>query len=146
MSTTIFTAREYDPEKERRRRQRIIAVVSILVILAALGYAFRNWPYEHRVENFFNVLEKKDFKAAYAIWQNDPAWEQHANKYPNYPFSEFYRDWGPGGEWGVISSHQLAGSAAMGSGVIVAVRINGRVEPTRLWVEKKDKTLTFSQY
>lgn len=146
MSTTIFTAREYDPEKERRRRQRIIAAIAVLVILAALGYIFRNWPSEHRVETFFSVLEKKDYKAGYAIWQHDPDWEQHPTKYPNYPFTDFYRDWGPGGEWGVISSHQLVGSAAMGSGVIVAVRINGRVEPARLWVEKKDKTLTFSPY
>ncbi len=146
MSTTIFTAGEYNPEKERRRRHRIIAIVSILVILAALAYNFRNWPYEHRVSNFFTLLQNQDFKGAYALWQNDPAWEQHPQKYPNYPFADFYRDWGPGGEWGVISSHDMVGSAAKGSGVIVAVRINGRVEPARLWVEKKDKTLTFSPY
>jgi hypothetical protein len=146
MSTTIFTAPQYDPEKARRRRQRILAIVALVVILAALGYLFRNWPYEHRVNNFFELLEKRDFKTAYAMWQNDAAWEQHPDKYPNYPFADFYRDWGPGGEWGVIASHQVVGSARTGSGVIVAVRINGRVEAARLWVEKKDKTLTFSPF
>ena len=147
MATTIFTAREYDPEKARRRRQRIITIVSIVVILAVLGYLFRNWPSEHRVNNFFELVEKKDFKAAYALWQNDPEWEKHPEKYPNYPFAEFYgRDWGPGSKWGVISQHHVVGSAATGSGVVVVVRINGRVEPERLWVEKKDKTLTFSPY
>ena len=33
-----------------------------------------------------------------------------------------------------------------GSGVIVVVTINERKEPARLWVEKRDKSLTFSPY
>jgi hypothetical protein len=145
-TTTIFTARDYDPHKEHRRRQRIIVVVCIVVILASLAYVFRHWPDEHEVNHFFTLIEHQDYKGAYALWQNDPAWEQHPAKYPNYPFDDFMRDWGPASEWGAITSHQLVGSAAKGSGVIVAVRINGRLEPARLWVEKKDKTLTFSPY
>jgi hypothetical protein len=149
MATTIFTAKEYDPEKDRRKRQIILAVISLAVILGCLLYVFRYWPYEHRVNQFFTALEKKDYKQAYAIWQNDPTWEQHPDKFKNYPYSEFYQDWGPAGEWGVITSHRVEGSTAPrggSSGVVVVVTVNQRAEPARLWVEKKDKTLTWSPY
>jgi hypothetical protein len=149
MATTIFTAKEYDPEKYRRRRQIILAIVSVVVIVAGLLYIFRYWPYEHRVDQFFTALENKDYKQGYAIWQNDSAWEQHPDRFKNYPYAEFYRDWGPGGDWGVITSHKIQGGATPkggSSGVVVVVTINQRVEPARLWVEKKDKTLTWSPY
>jgi hypothetical protein len=146
MPTTIFTAGEYNPEKERRKRLRIMAVICIVIILGALAYSFRNWPYEHRASQFFTLLQAHHYKQAYALWLNDPDWERHPAQYKNYPFDDFYRDWGPGGEWGAIRSHDIVGSAAKGSGVIVVVRINGRVEPARLWIEKKDKTFTFSPY
>jgi len=149
MATTIFTAKEYDPAKGRRKRQILVAIVSLAVILASLLYIFRYWPYEHRVNQFFTALEKQDYKQAYALWQNDPAWEQHPGKFKNYPFSEFCQDWGPSGEWGAITSHKIEGSATPkggSSGVVVVVTVNQRVEPARLWVEKKDKTLTWSPY
>ncbi len=148
MSTTIFTAKPPSPEKERRKRQIIIAVICVAVIAGSLYYGLRNWPYEHRVNRFFDALEVKDYKAAYGIWFNDPNWQQHPQQYSQYTYDDFYRDWGPGGEWGVIKSHDIVGSARPkhGSGIIVVVRINGRVEPARLWVEKKTRTLTWSPY
>ncbi|MFB3814281.1 MAG: hypothetical protein ACE14L_09220 [Terriglobales bacterium] len=148
MSTTIFTARQYNPEKERRKRQIIVAVVCAVIIVAALLYTFRNWTYERRVDQFFSAIQQQDYKKAYGIWMNDPAWEQHPQKYTQYPFDDFYRDWGPGGEWGLVKTYKVVGSARPkgGSGVIVVVRVNDRVEQARLWVEKKDKTLTWSPY
>ena len=80
---------------------------------------------------------------------HDPDWKQHAEKYSQYPFNDFYRDWGPGGEWGKINSYKVYGSTSPrggGSGVIVEVVINNRAEHARLWVQKSDKTLTFSPY
>ena len=149
MSTTIFTASAYDPRKERRRRRIIIAILAVLIVLGGLAYAFRYWPYEHRVDNFFSALERQDYKRAYAIWKNDPDWERHPAQYKDYPFTAFYGDWGPGGEWGSIQSHKIEGAATPpggSSGVIVVVTINNRVEPVRLWVEKKQKTLTWSPF
>lgn len=149
MSTTIFTAPQYDPEKARKRRQTIVAILCAVIIVAGVLYIFRYWPEERRVDHFFAALENKDYKQAYGIWLNDPNWEQHANKYTQYPFDEFYRDWGPGGEWGAINSYKIEGATTPrqgGSGVIVVVTINGRAEPARIWVEKKAKTLTWSPY
>jgi hypothetical protein len=146
--STIFTAPEYDPRRGRRRRAIIATVVVVAVAIGILVYLYRNWPEERVVDHFFTALVNKDFETAYGIWLHDPNWKQHPQNYPNYSFREFYNDWGPGGEWGIIKSFHVDGSAnpKQGSGVVVVVTINERKEPARIWVEKKDKTLTFSPY
>ena len=148
VASTIFTAPQYDPRRERRRRAIIAAVVVIIVVVGVLAYLYRNWPEERVVDHFFNALVNKDFENAYGIWVHDPNWKLHPQNYPNYPFREFYNDWGPGGEWGIIKSYRIDGSAnpKQGSGVVVVVTVNERKEPARMWVEKNDKTLTFSPY
>jgi hypothetical protein len=148
VASTIFTAPQYDPRRERRRRAIIAGIVVAVAVLGLLAYLYRNWPEERVVDQFFSALVQKDFEKAYAIWMHDPNWKQHPEKYPNYSFREFYNDWGPGGEWGIIKGYRIEGSASpkQGSGVVVVVTINERKEPARIWVEKKDKTLTFSPY
>lgn len=147
MASTIFTAPQYDPRRERRTRIIIAVVVAAIMVVGIFAYLYRNWPEERVVNRFFTALVNKDFEQAYAIWLHDPNWKQHPAN-PNYSFREFYNDWGPGGEWGIIKSFHLDGSAnpKQGSGVVVVVTINERKEPARIWVEKQDKTLTFSPY
>ena len=125
----------------------VAAVAAAAIMVGVLGYLFRNWPEERVVDHFFTALVNKDFEKAYGIWLHDPDWKQHPQN-PNYSFRDFYNDWGPGGEWGIIKSFHIDGSASPknGSGVVVLVTINERKEPARIWVEKKDKTLTFSPY
>lgn len=148
MTTTIFEAKPYDPARERRRRLIIVSVISIVLIGAFLTWWFRYWPEEHRVDRFFTALEQKNYEEAYSIWMNDPDWKKHPQNYPRYNFGEFYTDWGPGGEWGLISNHHVDGAAAPkgGSGVVVVVTVNHRAEQARVWVEKSDKTMHFSPY
>lgn len=149
MATTILTAPQYDPKRERRKKQIIAGVILAVIAIGVLLYVFRNWPEERVVNKFFSALEAKDYEKAYALWMADADWKQHPQKYPNYPFNEFYRDWGPGGEWGLIRSYHIDGSAnpKHGSGVVVVVTVNERLaDKARIWVEKKDKTLTFSPY
>jgi hypothetical protein len=146
---TLLDAKQYDPTVDRRRRNIIATVVVVVLVLISLGWLYRNWPEEHVVDQFFAALQNSDFGKAYAIWMHDPDWKQHADKYSQYPFNDFYRDWGPGGEWGQIKSYKVYGSTTPrggGSGVIVEVVINERAEHARLWVQKSDKTLTFSPY
>jgi hypothetical protein len=148
MPTTLFEAPPYDPKRERRRNAILGLVVGAVIVLGVLGYLFRYLPYERVVDQFFTALEQKDFEKAYGIWLNDPSWKQNQAKHANYSFHDFYVDWGPGGEWGIIRQHQIVGSAAPkgGSGVVVVVRVNDRAEEARVWVERKDRTLTFSPY
>jgi hypothetical protein len=147
---TLLDAQEYDPERSRKRNRRIISIIAIGLIVLAVGWWFRYWPYEHVVGNFFESLQKQDYKTAYGIWMHDPQWQQHPDQYAKYPFNEFYRDWGPGGEWGLIKSQKVYGASPCptkrgdsGSGVVVDVIVNDRTEHAQVWVEKSDKTLSY---
>ena len=146
---TLLDAKQYDEVGARRRRNRIASAVVLLLIVVWLAWLYRNLPEERIVSHFFAALQNQDYEKAYGIWMHDPNWKQHAQKYSNYPFNEFYRDWGPGGEWGLIKSYQIYASGTPkggGSGVIVEVVVNGRLEHARIWVQKSDKTLSFSPY
>ena len=67
-----------------------------------------------------------------------------------YTYADFYRDWGPGGEWGLVKSHRIYGSAntkgLMSGGAIVEVIVNERAEHARMFVQKSDKTITVYPY
>jgi hypothetical protein len=146
---TLMDATKYDEAGARKRKIKIASAIFIILVLAWLAWSFRNWPEERVVDHFFGALQSQDYERAYGIWMHDPSWRQHPQNYSQYPFNEFYRDWGPGGEWGLVKAHEVYGSASPkggGSGVIVEVVVNGRSEHARLWVQKGDKTLTFSPY
>ena len=149
---TLFEAQTPDPrdEEKAKRRNRIIILIAVLLLIAVgTGYWFRYWPQERVVNNFFNLIEQKNYDAAYALWQADPNWKQHVDRYALYPFGQFQLDWGPTGDYGEITSHKVEGSLAPKSngpvsGVVVVITVNNRVQPACLWVEKKTKVISFS--
>jgi hypothetical protein len=146
---TLLDAKQYDVAAERKRRIKIAAVAVLVLVLAGLAWMFRNWPEERAVDHFCAALQQKNYEAAYGIWMHDPLAKQHPERYSQYAFNDFYRDWGPGGEWGLIKSYKIVGSvnpSGGSSGVIVEVEINQRAEHARIWVQKSDKTLSFSPY
>jgi hypothetical protein len=111
-----------------------------------LGWWLRYWPQEHIVGNFFDALQRQDYKTAYGIWMHDPQWEQHREQHAKYPFNEFYQDWGPGGEWGLIKTQKVFAASTCpggGTGVVVDVIVNDRTKHAQVWVEKSDKTLSY---
>jgi len=119
--------------KAQRRRRRAIAIAAFCVMLAGyLYFEFRNYPEEAQVKRFFQALQHQEYENAYKLWQ--PA--------PSYTFKDFSQDWGPNGlQWPVKQFH-ITGSTARGSGVIVRVMVNDK-ENVSLWVERKDKSLSF---
>jgi hypothetical protein len=146
---TLLDATRYDDAAARRRRNLIVSALALVLILATLVWSFRYWPEQHIVDRFFTALQEKRYEDAYGIWMNDPQWQQHPQKYSNYPYHEFYTDWGPGGEWGLIKSHSIYAADVPkggGSGVVVEIIVNDRVQHARVWVQKSDHTLTFSPY
>ena len=147
---TLLDAQPFDVGRARRRKIIIVVAILAVIALAALAWMYRNWPEERVVEHFFAALQRQDFESAYAIYFNDPAWRQHQQKYSQYTYADFYRDWGPGGEWGLIKSHHIYGSANTkgfgGGGVIVEVVVNDRAERARMFVQKSDKTITVYPY
>jgi hypothetical protein len=142
---TVFDAKPVDEAAERRKKRLVVGVVAALVVLAVLAWVFRYWREERVVNRFFQALEAKDYQTAYGIWMADPEWQQHPQKFTNYPYGEFELDWGPAGEWGEIKKYEIVATGTLkgASGVVVKVRINDRAEPARIWVEKSDRSLTF---
>lgn len=143
---TLLDAKEFDPEKERKRRTRIVLGILVVIVLLSLGWWFRYWREERIVGHFFDALQRQDYNTAYAIWMHDPDWQKHPQQYPKYPFNDFYRDWGPGGEWGTVKTQKVYGASGCpggGSGVVVDVVVNDRAEHAQVWVEKSDHTLSY---
>ena len=150
---SLFDAKPPD-EREIRRGKLIKSAVITIVVLAVLAgpllYIFHNYFEERATDKFFAALEQKDYKRAFGIWNADADWEQHADRYKDYTFGEFQLDWGPPGKYGEIKSHEVLGSVTPRSklteatGVVVAVRVNGRGEPECLWVDRKTKAIGFS--
>jgi hypothetical protein len=148
---TIFQAEAYDPRKARRRNIIILTAVVVVIVLAALAFLYRNWPEERVAAKFFTALQNKDYKAAYGYWIADPGWEEKP-PLQRYPFSEFYNQWGPGGDWGVIRSFHVDGSAVpkdssgSSNGVVVFVTVNDRKQQVSLFVDRKDHSITDSPF
>jgi hypothetical protein len=154
---TLFEAKPYDPAPARKRRKIIIAILLLLVVVAIGWWRLRFWPQEHLVDRFFDALQQQNYEQAYGIWMHDPAWKLQPAKYARYPYNDFIKDWGPGGEWGIIKTHHIDGAAvpsgysgspfATSSGVVVVVTVNDRVaDKAHVWVQKADDTLGFSPY
>jgi hypothetical protein len=143
---TLLDAREFDAAKDRRRKMRIIIAIVVVIVLLGVGWWFRFWPEERVAGKFFDALQKQDYNVAYGVWMQDPSWQQHPEKHARYPFNDFYRDWGPGGEWGLIKTEKVFGASTCpggGTGVVVDVVVNDRTEHAQVWVQKSDKTMSF---
>jgi hypothetical protein len=143
---TLMDAQPYDATRARRRRTAILLAIIVALIAAWCLYHYRDHAERAAGARFFAELQKRDYEGAYGIWFNDPGWKQHPQNYSKYEFNDFYRDWGPGGEWGLVKSYAVDCSLSPkgGSGVIVQVTVNERAERAYLWVQKSDKTLSFS--
>ena len=153
---TLFEAKPPDPAEEARKRWRKITVSIVAVVLIILGvvaYWNRFWAEERLVDKFFTAIEQKDYNKAYAIWRADPEWQQHTDRYKAYPYGQFQLDWGPTGTYGNITKHDIVGAVSppsnntVASGVVVAVRVNGIMDASKLaclWVEKSAKTISYS--
>jgi hypothetical protein len=153
---SLLEAPAYNERKEKLKVRLLIGAliaVALLVILTLAGFMlghgwlFSNLPAEHKVNNFFNALEAKDYNKAFAIYTNDPDWQQHPDKYKDYPLAKFTDDWTTDPDlFAPIRSHHVDisktdGTGTFGTGIIVAVRVNGN-HKIFMWYQKSDGTLT----
>ena len=143
-SMTLLDAPRYDARKARIRRNIIIGVIIAIPFIAFFTWFWWNWPEEHAVNRFFSAVEVKDYSKAYGIWNADPNWQQHPQQYSTYPYKDFMSDWGPNGEYGVITKAHVAVTKEYGNGVVIGVRINDNPKTLFLFVVRKTKTIGFS--
>jgi hypothetical protein len=129
---SLMDAPQYDERNERRKITILISIGVVILLLLILtfagyilghGWLFTNMRAEHRVSEFFNALEAKNYPKAYDIYENG-----HPD--PGYPLQRFTQDWTTYSPVNApITSHHVDisktdGSGAFGTGVIVAVRVN----------------------
>ena len=139
----LMDAKPVDEAREKRRRKAIVIAIVAVLVLGLIWWEVRFWPEEHVINKFFAAIESHNFEQAYGIWMADADWKQHPQKYDRYSYNDFYRDWGPGGDYGAIQTHKIQDSSNGGSGAIIETQINGRPVTVRLWVEKSDKSISY---
>ena len=142
---TLLDAKEYDAKGMQRKRRRIVGVVVAVLVIAGFVWWNRFWPEQRVADHFFAALQKQDFENAYGIYFADPGWRQHQDQHSQYPYHEFWQDWGPGGEWGLIKSYKVYGTSNCpggGSGVVVDLIVNDRAQHAQVYVDKSDKTIS----
>jgi hypothetical protein len=141
---TLLDAPAYNARRARLIRDSVIAVLAVIVVLGIATWWFWDWPEQHRVNNFLAAVEARDFNKAYSIWNNDPDWQQHPERYKLYDFTQFQKDWGQTSDYGVIKSHEIMITKTVGNGVVMGVNINGGKTPLFLRVDHKSKQIGFS--
>ncbi|HEY1464534.1 MAG TPA: hypothetical protein VGF44_14050 [Terriglobales bacterium] len=140
---TLLDAKEFDPGQGRNFRNIIFVSVMLIMLVSWTLYHMRDYPERNTTDKFFGALQQKNFEGAYGIWFEDADWKKHPDKFKDYSYNDFYRDWGPGSEWGAVNKYEVDCSLSVGNGVIVQATVNNRLQPANVWVDKKDKTLSF---
>jgi len=152
---TLLNAPEFDERKEKQKRNILIGSVIFVVAMALLsltgfalghGWLFTNLPVEHRVGVFLATLQSGDYAKAYAIWNNDPNWQQHPQQYQDYPLQRFTEDFTSASDWkGPVKSFHVEFSKRDNTGTVVAATVNGG-NNIYLKYQRSDGTLSFFPY
>jgi hypothetical protein len=145
---TLLDAPVYDRTHAKRRRNLVIAALLVCCVAGMAVFLCRNLPAEHRVNQFFTAVEAQDFSKAFGIWNNDPDWQEHTQRYAKdgYSYGRFVVDWGKGGDYGRISSHKVLHSISYGNNTLLAVEINGRKAALALAVTRGTDTMSFPPF
>jgi len=126
--------------RERHTKQLLLILAIILVAGGSFYFWFRNYRETRQAKLFFELLAKKDYKAAYALWGCTDA-----TPCPNYDFSKFMEDWGPESDHSNPSSVEFTRIRGCATGVIVEVNFGGGVIEY-LWVDRKTRDLGFAPF
>jgi len=146
---TLLDAPAIDKARESRRRTVTLAVIAICVAVAAVVYLGWNIPAERRMDQFFDAVQSQDYPKAFAIWNNDPDWQKHPQKYAaaGYPYGRFLNDWSSSSDYGLIKTHKIIhATSRFGNNTLMAVQINDRAVPLTLGIEKKTHTFSFPPF
>jgi hypothetical protein len=157
---TLLDAPQFDPRRSRRKTLIVQCSVGVVLLLFISWWFVASHPFDwpwnwnrylfgrHTVNKFLSAVEADDLTRAYGIWVNDKNWQQHPAQHSVYPYARFQGDWSPtspDNEYGAIKSHKIALAARYGSGLLVAVLINGRkTDALELAYDPKTGQLSFA--
>jgi hypothetical protein len=128
---------EGDERRLKIIKSLVISLVALLVIGGTAFFIFHNYRQEQQVKRFFDLLEHKDYQAAYVLWVRTESDRK------GYTYDTFLRDWGPQGDHRDVSDFHISKSRSCGNGVILTVDF-GKNQMEKLWVARDDLTIGFS--
>ena len=142
--STPNAAREYltnygvlDARREKRFFRTVAIVVGSLLLGAFLYWYFRTFNDERAVKDFFALLAKNDYQAAYAKFGCAPACR-------DYKFDRFLEDWGDKSPYADIQNVKITLAEPCGNTVWISVKHPGEKRELGLSVDPKDRTVTFA--
>ena len=93
-------------------------------------------------------MEQQDYPKAFGIWRNDANWQLHQERFSDYPYTQFLKDWGPTSDFRVVNSHKILYTTShLGNVVLLAVEVHASNSSiVTITVSKKDHTLCFSPF
>ena len=157
---TLLDAPQFDPRRARRNLLIVECSAGAILLLFLCWWLAASrpidWPWNWNryilgratINRFFNAVEADDLPRAYGVWINDRDWQQHPQQHSAYPYARFQGDWSstsPDNEYGVIRSHKIVEAAHYGSGLLVAILINGRKsDALDLTYDPKTRQLSFA--
>lgn len=149
---TLLNAPQFDEKKETRKRNLLIgsgitilaiAIIAFAGFVLGHGWFFMNLPAEHHVKVFLQDVQNGDYAKAYGIWYNDPDWQQHPQKYQDYPLKRFTEDFSTDSDWkGPVTSFHVDFSKRDSTGTVVESTIDGST-PLTLKIQRSDGTMSF---
>jgi hypothetical protein len=125
-----------DARREKRFWRIVVSVVGSVLLGAFLWFYFRTFNDERAVKDFFALLAKKDYQAAYAKFGCAPACRE-------YRFERFLEDWGDKSPYADVSKVKITLAEPCGNTVWISVRAPNQPE-MGLSVDPGDRTVTFA--
>ena len=136
-----FLDEEYGVADARRVTliKRIALVTVAAAILGASGFFFfRNFSEERTISRFVELLQRKEYSAAYELWKTP-----EAAKF--YPPQKFLEDWGEKGTYNEPSAMKIINVDACDAGVVFDVAYKSG-EEFGLWVERSTNAISFAPW
>jgi hypothetical protein len=125
-----------DEQRVRLIKRIILGFILAIVLTLLPWYLFKNHTQEGKVRNFFDLLRKHDYTAAYKTWGCDTP-----KACDGYPYDRFLEDWSANSA--DPAALRILDSESCGSGVMLSVRAN-RDRKDTLWVEKSTGVISFA--
>ncbi len=131
-----------EESKRESKIKMIVLSVAAVVILGTVGYfTFRTWGQERVVNNFLELLAKKDYQGAYRMWGCTP---ETPCKF--YAMDKFDEDWGPKSAFAQASGAKVENVDFCDKGVVFSVSFPGAPEKAALWVERSTNVISFAPW
>jgi len=127
-----------EEKREKTIKWVVLSAVGALLLGTILYFTFRDFREERQIKLFLELLQKQDYKAAYALWGCTDA-----TPCRDYKFDKFMEDWGPQGVSG--KSPNLSDGESCGTNGYLGV-ISGSGQPVGLFVDRRDHLISFAPW